>query len=120
MRPLIIDSFAGGGGASEGIRAAIGRLLPLHVTGLLSDALLLGATGRFSGFFVGVHDTEPLHQIGLAGSRCGSFNEGLPIGRVVLRSRHGDAPISRLCALRHSLFREAKCSGNPLVRGASA
>jgi DNA (cytosine-5)-methyltransferase 1 len=25
MRPLIIDSFAGGGGASEGIRAAIGR-----------------------------------------------------------------------------------------------
>ncbi|GLS44420.1 DNA cytosine methyltransferase [Methylobacterium brachythecii] len=25
MRPLIIDSFAGGGGASEGIRAALGR-----------------------------------------------------------------------------------------------
>jgi DNA (cytosine-5)-methyltransferase 1 len=25
MRPLVIDSFAGGGGASEGIRAAIGR-----------------------------------------------------------------------------------------------
>ena len=23
--PLIIDSFAGGGGASEGIRAALGR-----------------------------------------------------------------------------------------------
>lgn len=25
LTPLIIDSFAGGGGASEGIRAAIGR-----------------------------------------------------------------------------------------------
>ena len=25
MRDLVIDSFAGGGGASEGIRAAIGR-----------------------------------------------------------------------------------------------
>ena len=116
MRPLIIDSFAGGGGASEGIRAAIGRLILGHLPSLLCDALL-PETLRFGArLYVGRGHPQALKQIGLAAPR-GNALQDRPFrlrAWLGLRVRHRDGPpISLQRALRRSLFREAKLRCNP-------
>ena len=123
MRPLIIDSFAGGGGASEGIPAALGRLLLGHLPSLLCDALL-PETLRFGArLVVGRDNPQAFKQIDLTAPRSNALQDRLfhLWAWLRLRVRHRDGPpISLQRMLGRSLFREAKLRRNPAISRAFA
>jgi hypothetical protein len=91
MRPLIIDGFAGGG-ASEGIRAALGWLLLGHLPSLLSDALLPSQDRVTDGIFLVGGEAKAPGKVRIAHSREGrgyDHGSGFRV-RLRLRLRQGD------------------------------